>query len=101
MFIRIMKNLFLIFGLALAVGAASLVAADKVNCTTVSTACTNAVPTLCANTVSLACTNGVPIACTNAFAIACTNGVPIACTNGVFQFTSIDLTSCTNCLAAN
>jgi hypothetical protein len=80
-----MKNLFLMFGLTLAVGAASLVAADKVDSTTVPTACTNAVSTLC--------TNAVPL--------ACTNGVPIACTNGVFQFSSIDLTRCTNCLAAN
>jgi len=85
MFIRIMKNLFLIFGLALAVGAASLVAGNKVNCTTVPTACTNAAPTLCANTVSL----------------ACTNGIPLACTNGVLQFCSIGLTRCTNSLAAN
>lgn len=96
-----MKNLFLMFGLALAIGAASLAAANKTDSTTIPTACTNAAPILCTNSVPLACTNGAPTSCTNAFAIACTNGVPIACTNGVFQFSSIDLTSCTNCLAAN
>lgn len=85
MFMHVMRNLFLMFGLALAIGAASLVAADKVNSTTGSTACTNAVPTLC--------TNAVPL--------ACTNGIPTACTNGVLQLCSIDLTRCTNCLAAN
>lgn len=75
-----MKNLLLMFGLALAIGAASLAAANKTDSTTVPTACTNAVPTLC--------TNGVPL--------ACTNGIPTACTNGVLQFCCIDLTKCTN-----
>lgn len=81
---RFMKNLIPMFAMALAIGAASLAAANKTDCPGVS-GCTNAVATCCGMDLT-SCTN--TISCTNI--TSCTNMV--ACTN---------MTSCTNCLASN